>query len=116
MGEDVEYTVERAQGKQSARCSSIPDQDFPARDCPFADAPIVGDIGIMASRDPVAIDQASVDMLNSQPPLESSCLKGVELAKTDKVKAVYPHIDWQHQLDYASSLGLGSMEYDLITV
>ncbi len=70
----------------------------------------------MASRDPVAIDQASVDMLNSQPPLESSCLKGVELAKTDKVKAVYPHIDWQHQLDYASSLGLGSMEYDLITV
>jgi len=39
----------------------------PDCDCfPFSDTPIVPDIGILASRDPVAIDAASFDLVNRQ--------------------------------------------------
>ncbi len=114
----VEYTAAALTGKQDRSLFiNFLTQISPACDCyPFADAPIVADIGIVASRDPVAIDQASIDLVNSQPPLESSCLKDSEAARTDKIRAVYPRINWPHQLDYASSLGLGSREYELITV
>ncbi len=114
----VEYTVGALKGKNKhSLFINFLTQISPACDCyPFADAPIVADIGLTASRDPVAIDQASVDLLNSQPPLESSCLQGNEAARTDKIKAVYPHVEWQKQLDYASELGLGSRDYELITV
>jgi uncharacterized protein len=89
-------------------------QVSPACDCyPFSDAPIVPDVGILASRDPVAIDQASADLLQAQPILDSSCLKGVANAHVDKIRAVYPKIDWQHQLQYAEQVGLGSRAYTL---
>ena len=39
------------------------------------DAPIVPNIGILASRDPVAIDQASVDLVNNEIGIENSLLK-----------------------------------------
>ena len=112
----VEYTVGTLKGKEKRSLFiNFLTQISPACDCyPFADAPIVADIGIVASRDPVAIDQASVDLLQTQPILDSSCLKGVANAQVDKIKAVYPKIDWQHQLQYAEQLGLGNRAYDLI--
>ncbi len=118
MEKMVEYTAGALKGKQGRSLFiNFLTQISPACDCyPFADAPIVGDIGIAASLDPVALDQACADLVNSQPYLESSCLKGIAQPCLDKIRAVYPHIDWQHQLDYASQLGIGSREYDLITV
>ncbi len=114
----VEYTAGAIKGKEKRSVFiNFLTQISPACDCyPFADAPIVADIGILASTDPVAIDQASMDLLNSRPPLESSCLKDSELAKTDKIKAVYPQIDWEHQLKYAAEIGLGSRDYELIAL
>jgi uncharacterized Fe-S center protein len=32
----------------------------------------------------------------------------------DKFKALFPNIDWRHQLDYAEDIGLGSKTYELI--
>lgn len=112
----VEYTVGALKGKEKRTlCFNFLTQISPACDCyPFADAPIVADIGILASRDPVAIDQASMDLVNAQPPLASSCIIDSPHAGSDKVKAVYPNIDWQHQLNYAQQLGLGSTAYELI--
>jgi uncharacterized protein len=112
----VEYTVGTLKGKEKRSLFvNFLTQISPACDCyPFADAPIVPDIGIVASRDPVAIDQASVDLLQTQPILESSCLKGAPLAHPDIIRAVYPKIDWQHQLQYAEELGLGSRAYELV--
>ena len=47
-------------------------QISPLCDCyPFADTPLVPDVGILASTDPVAIDQASVDLVNAQPGTRS---------------------------------------------
>ncbi|GLI33745.1 DUF362 domain-containing protein [Desulforhabdus amnigena] len=112
----VEYTVGALKGKEKRSLFvNFLTQISPACDChSYADAPIVADIGILASRDPVAIDQASMDLVNAQPPLHSSCIKDSPYKDSDKVKAVYPHIDWQHQLDYAEEVGLGSKSYELI--
>jgi hypothetical protein len=92
-------------------------QISPACDCPpYNDAPIVQDLGIMASIDPVAIDQASVDMVNRQVALDGSCLKRNRGANEDKFKGIYPKIDWTIQLDYAEKIGLGNRGYQLITI
>jgi len=92
-------------------------QISPACDCHgHSDAPIVQDLGIMASRDPVAIDQASVDMINRQSGLEHSCLNAGKMPGEDKLRAVYPQIDWTIQLARAEEIGLGSREYELIAI
>ena len=73
-------------------------------DCLAKDDPrIVRDLGILASRDPVAIDTASVDLI-------------LKAAGSDVFKAGYPETDWSTQLKYAVKAGLGSMEYNLETV
>jgi len=87
----------------------------PGCDClPYNDAPIVGDIGVLASTDPVAIDQASVDLVNGEPALNHTCLKVNTGPGEDKFKGIYPDIDWEHQLEYAEQIGLGSRKYELI--
>ena len=86
----------------------------PACDCyGYNDAPIVRDIGVVASKDPVAIDQASVDLVNSEQALPDSCLKTNMASGEDKFRGVYPKVDWTIQLDYAEKLGLGSRSYEL---
>ncbi len=114
----VEYTVATVKGKEKRLlCINFLTQISPACDChSYADAPIVADIGILASRDPVAVDQASMDLLNAQPHLKSSCIGGDVHTPMDKVRAVYPQIDWRHQLIYAEEIGLGSRAYELIPV
>lgn len=116
MDRMVEYTVGALKGKEERSLFiNFLTQVSPACDCyPFTDAPIVADVGILASTDIVAVDQASMDLLNAQPPLQSSCIKDSPHAEHDKVRAVYPHIDWEHQLAYAEELGLGSRTYDLV--
>ena len=89
----------------------------PACDCvPYNDAPIVRDIGVVASADPVAIDQASIDLVNNEPALPHTCLETHTGPGDDKFKGVYPHVDWEHQLVYAEKIGLGTRKYELIKV
>jgi hypothetical protein len=89
----------------------------PACDCyGHSDAPIVRDIGIIVSKDPVAIDQASVDMVNLETSAEGSSLKSISPPGEDKFGNLYPKIDWSIQLEHAKKIGLGSREYELITI
>jgi len=112
----VEYTVGALKGKEKRSLFvNFLTQISPACDCyPFADAPVVADVGILASRDPVAVDRASVDLLNAQPPLRSSCIGEDCTAQDDKIKAVYPRVEWEHQLKYAEELGMGTQAYELV--
>lgn len=88
----------------------------PDCDClPFSDYPIVSDIGILASKDPVAIDQASVDMVNRQTGLRNSALKKAFGSGEDKFRDVRD-IAWEPQLRYAEEIGLGSRTYKLVEV
>jgi uncharacterized Fe-S center protein len=90
-------------------------QVSPACDCyGHSDAPIVTDIGIVASTDPVAIDQASVDLVNRHAPAEGSCVAGCVETGEDKFRALYPKITWSIQLDHAEKIGLGTRKYELI--
>lgn len=81
-----------------------------------SDTPIVNDIGILASQDPVAIDQAAVDLVNQQPGRRDSALKKNHRAGADKFRGVNPHIDYTIQLAYAEELGVGSRSYKLVEV
>jgi uncharacterized Fe-S center protein len=87
----------------------------PGCDCEgHSDAPICPDQGVLVSADPVAIDQAALDLVNQAPPLYPSALpKRVGIGQ-DKFQAVYPDIDGTHALDYAASLRLGTRRYELI--
>jgi uncharacterized Fe-S center protein len=92
-------------------------QISPLCDCyRYTEASIVPDIGIMASTDPVAIDQASVDMVNQQTVLNGSSLKIATRPGEDKFRGLYPDIDWGFQLDYAQKIRLGTRDYELIKI
>jgi hypothetical protein len=89
----------------------------PACDCyGHSDAPVVGDVGILSSTDPVAIDAASAELVNSQPGLAGTALKSGADPGGDKFRGVYPEVDWQIQLAHAEAIGLGSRDYELVTV
>jgi uncharacterized Fe-S center protein len=91
-------------------------QVSPACDCyGHNDLPIVGDLGILASKDPVALDQACADLVIGSPGLAGSSLKDLSPG-SDKFKDIYPQVDWPLQLEYAEQLGLGAREYDLVKV
>jgi uncharacterized Fe-S center protein len=71
---------------------------------------------VVASTDPVAIDQASVDLVNAEPALAGTRLTTNTAPGEDKFKGIYPKVDWTIQLDYAERLGLGSRTYELVRV
>lgn len=77
------------------------------------DTPIVRDIGIVASTDPVAIDQASFDLVNKEAAFTDSCLKTNTAPGEDKFNGMYPYGDWEAQLKYAEELGMGTRAYEL---
>lgn len=61
------------------------------------------DIGIAACTDPVALDEASVDLATSA-------------AGADVFRQAWPAIDWEAQIRHGEALGLGSREYELVEV
>ncbi len=92
-------------------------QISPACDCyPNNDAPIVRDIGILASIDPVSIDAASCDFVNDEESLPNTAIKTVLKKGEDKWRALYPSIDWKIQLEHGERMGLGERMYHLIKV
>jgi len=87
----------------------------PDCDCwSFSDAPIVPDIGVLASRDIVAIEQASYDLITAATGLAGSLGEGLA-AGDDKFSAI-TGIDGTHAIAYAEAFGLGTRTYELITV
>lgn len=114
----VEYTMGVLKGKEGKTLfiNFITDVS-PACDCmPLNDAPIVRNIGVVASTDPVAIDQASVDLVNKEEAIKDSCIKTNTNPGEDKFRGIYPNVDWTIQLYYAESLGLGTREYELVEI
>jgi uncharacterized Fe-S center protein len=89
----------------------------PQCDCyGYSDVSLVNDIGILASRDPVAIDQAAADLVNARPAVAECCLQSNRGPGEDKFRGVYPHIDWSVQLAYAEELELGTRSYELVYI
>ena len=83
------------------------------------DIPIIPNIGMLASFDPVALDQACVDACLAANPMPNSQLSD-NLAKIgwkkqgDHFTDSNPNVRWKETLSHAEKLGLGSREYELI--
>ena len=114
----AEYALAALQGKEDrAVFVNVLTQISPACDCHgYNDAPIVQDLGFLASRDPVAIDQASLDLVNAQAGLDHSCMSAGKAPGEDKFGAVHSGVDCRVQLAHAEALGLGSREYERIDI
>lgn len=88
------------------------------------DAPIVPDLGMACSFDPVALDQACVDIVNAAPVLRESMLEDQKEnadprlkiidQRADKFRFLHPDTNWAAGLRYAEEIGLGTREYELI--
>lgn len=96
---------------------SFVQQVGPGCDCMgYSDAPICPDLGLLASWDPVALDQACLDMVNAAQPLYPSALPAGLAPGQDKFEAIHGHVRGRYLLDYAEGLGLGRREYTLRAV
>lgn len=117
----AEYTKAVVDGRPNFHMSLIVDVS-PYCDChPENDAPILPNIGMFASFDPVALDQACVDACMKAEPLPNSVL-GDNVSSHgfhdhhDHFKNTTPESEWESQLAHAEKIGLGSRKYELITV
>lgn len=86
------------------------------------DAPIIPNLGMLASFDPVALDQACVDLVNATKPFDNSVL-GENLAKDpegcaghDHFHNTSPNSHWEMCLEHAENIGLGTRDYELVTM
>lgn len=72
------------------------------------DAPLLKDIGILASTDPVALDQACLDLVFAVEPTEGNDNQPL----IERIKSRHG----MHIVDYAEKIGLGSKEYELVDI
>lgn len=80
------------------------------------DIPIVPDVGMFASFDPVALDRACADAVNKQPVIAGSQLDEMPHVHHDHFIDSAPTTDWRVCLEHAQKLGLGTQEYELIQI
>ncbi len=85
------------------------------------DAPVLPDVGMFASFDPLALDQACVDACLKLPPLPDTILTENLASRGfsdhhDHFENVHPDTEWKTCLSHAEKIGIGSREYELITV
>ncbi len=115
MRKMAEYALGAVTGKKGKQLYvNFIQQVSPQCDCfGYSDAAIVPDIGILASTDPVAIDQACADLVNQAQGLPNTALKSGHEPGGDKFRGVHPNIDWEVTLEHAQKIGLGSRNYEL---
>ena len=83
------------------------------------DAPILPNIGMFVSKDPLALDQACVDACMAATPMPGSQLYDRMQRPDfhdhhDHFKNSTPESEWKSCLEHAEKIGLGTREYDLI--
>ena len=111
----TEYALAVVQGRPHFHVSLAIDIS-PYCDCHAEnDAPIVPDVGMFASFDPVAIDQACADLVNAQPALPNSILAERQ-PDGDHFHTVHPITSWREAVTHGEKLGLGTSQYELIKI
>lgn len=115
----AEYSQAVCDGRPTFHISLVRDIS-PNCDCHGEnDAPILPDVGIFASFDPVALDQACVDACLHATTMPNSQLSD-NLADPhwhhhhDNFLDSNPNVRWKETLEHAEKIGLGTREYELI--
>ena len=80
------------------------------------DMPIIGDVGLFASFDPVALDTACAEACNKMEPLPGSYLAEKKVRTGDVFHDTHPTTNWRVGMEHAEKLGVGTMTYELIEV
>ena len=112
----AEYSLAVVQDRPNFHISFVMDVS-PSCDCHgYNDAPIVADVGIFASFDPVALDMACADAVNAQKPVKYSILGESELDLGDHFRNVHPTTNGMAAIEHGVKIGLGSKEYELIQI
>lgn len=112
----AEYSCAVLNGRPHFHVSLVIDVS-PFCDCHAEnDIPIVPDVGMFASFDPVALDLACSRAVNSQPVISGSLLDKNGGNYRDHFQSVHPETDWEVLIDHAEKLGLGSRDYELIKI
>lgn len=128
-GEDVnlrmvEYSQAVLHGRPHFHVSVV-NQVSPYCDCHGEnDAAIIPDIGIFASFDPVALDKACIDAVNSAPALPGTALADSLRQEADPsgdghhdhFHSLHPGTNWRSQISHAEAIGLGTGKYELVTI
>ena len=115
----AEYAKAVVSGRPNFHISLVQDIS-PNCDCHCEnDAPILPDIGMFASFDPLALDQACVDACLDQQALPGSQLWD-NLRKPgfadwgDPFTNSTPNSEWRSCLEHAEKIGLGTREYEIV--
>ncbi|MFX1401223.1 MAG: DUF362 domain-containing protein [Promethearchaeota archaeon] len=103
-------------------------------DCGSSDVPFIPDIGVLSSMDPVALDQACIDLAHGSLKSPNSILSEVKNLPINESYDWFSYIprftsgeldlnfegkqskSWEIQLKAAEKIGLGSRDYNLIQV
>lgn len=80
------------------------------------DIPIVPDVGMFASFDPVALDLACADAVNKQPVIANSQLDHMPHVHGDHFCDSAPTTNWKVCIEHAEKIGIGTTEYELIEI
>lgn len=112
----MEYAKAVLQNRPAFHISIVIDVS-PLCDCYGCnDLPVVPNIGMFASFDPVALDQACADAVNKAPVNPNTVLSEAHHHTHDHFKDMHPDTNWKQGLEYAESIGIGTREYELIEV
>ena len=96
------------------------------------DIPIIPNVGMLASFDPVALDQACADLCNKQPIVKGSVLHDMhkshsgdctmhehiheDVEQHDHFHMTHPDTNWKSCVIHAEKIGLGTKEYELFEI
>ncbi len=115
----AEYALAVVKGRPEFHINIICDVS-PNCDCHSEnDAPIVPNVGMLASFDSVAIDRASADLVNEQTAFMNSALgENIErhICEKDNFHTNHPDTNWESQIEHGEKIGLGTANYELIKV
>ena len=110
----AEYAKAVVQGRPSFHISLAMDIS-PNCDChPENDVPVIPNVGMFASFDPVALDEACAEMCSRMPRNPNASFE--DISSDDLFHAVHTVTHWQDQTEHGEKIGLGSREYELIEI
>ena len=110
----AEYAKAVVQGRPSFHISLAMDIS-PNCDChPENDVPVIPNVGMFASFDPVALDEACAEMCSRMPRNPNAAFE--DASSDDLFHAVHTVTHWQDQTEHGEKIGLGSREYELIEI
>ncbi|MDF9828298.1 putative Fe-S center protein [Ereboglobus sp. PH5-10] len=124
----AEYALAVVRGRPQFHINIVT-QVSPFCDCHGEnDIPIIPDVGMFASFDAVAVDQACADACNRQPVMGGSVLErvlkkaagdgaaGENEMRCDHFTTVFSSTNWRDTLAHAEKVGVGTRDYELVRV